>query len=486
MPSTTPFFDAFGALLFGRAPRTVSAQLKSQLPRADSISALREAFGSLVSDTLLCPQPEGSASRQRLFSPLMTFWAFLSQVLSPNSACRDAVRKAQAWWSLRHKIEISSDTSAYCQARARLPDSILERIHRHVSDRMEANVPSNSLWRGRPVKVVDGTGLSMPDTASNQAAYPQSLSQKPGCGFPLMKVVGIFSVASGALLHFCRDTHNVHESQLFVKLWPLLLKGDVVLGDRGFCSFLALGSLLARGVDSVMRLHQNRLVDFRRGKRLAKDDRLIVWHRSPQRRTEHHPEKLAALPRTMTIRQVRSHVQIKGFRSRTIVLVTTLLDPVAYPADEIRQLYFQRWSVELHFREIKTLLALDVLRCLSPAMVEKELLVHVIAYNLVRSVMQTAAIRHHVDLERLSFKGVLDTLNHFADAVHAAHGKPRRQTELLDTMFEIIAQDQLPIRPSRSEPRAKKRRPKAYPFLTKPRRKMSVTPHHPQPKKSLS
>ena len=397
MPSTTPFFDAFDALLFGRAPRTVSAQLKSQLPRADSISALREAFGSLVSDTLLCPQPEGSASRQRLFSPLMTFWAFLSQVLSPNSACRDAVRKAQAWWSLRHKIEISPDTSAYCQARARLPDSILERIHRHVSDRMEANVPSNSLWRGRPVKVVDGTGLSMPDTASNQAAYPQSLSQKPGCGFPLMKVVGIFSVASGALLHFCRDTHNVHESQLFVKLWPLLL-----------------------------------------------------------------------------------------FRSRTIVLVTTLLDPVAYPADEIRQLYFQRWSVELHFREIKTLLALDVLRCLSPAMVEKELLVHVIAYNLVRSVMQTAAIRHHVDLERLSFKGALDTLNHFADAVHAAHGKPRRQTELLDTMFEIIAQDQLPIRPSRSEPRAKKRRPKAYPFLTKPRRKMSVTPHHPQPKKSLS
>ncbi len=351
---------------------------------------------------------------------------------------------------------------------------------------MEANVPNASLWRGRPVKVVDGTGLSMPDTASNQAAYPQPLSQKSGCGFPLMKVVGIFSVASGALLHFCRDTHNVHESQLFVNLWPHLLEGDVVLGDRGFCSFLALGSLLAKGVDSVMRLHQTRLVDFRRGKRLAKDDRLILWHRSPQRRTEHHPEKLAALPPTMTVRQIRSHVQIKGFRSRTIILVTTLLDPVAYPADEIRQLYFQRWSVELHFREIKTLLALDVLRCLSPAMVEKELLLHVIAYNLVRTVMQTAAIRHQVDLERLSFKGALDTLNHFADAVHAAHGKPRRQTELLDAMFELIAQDQLAIRPNRSEPRVKKRRPNAYPFLTKPRSKMRVTPHHLQRKQSLS
>jgi hypothetical protein len=486
MVSSTPFFDAFGALLFGRAPRTTHAQFKSQLPRADSISALREAFGSMVPDTLLCPRPKGGASRQRLFSPLMTFWAFLSQVLSPNSACRDAVRKAQAWWSLRHKIEISPDTSAYCQARSRLPDIFLERIHRHVCDRMEANVPSASLWRGRSVKVVDGTGLSMPDTASNQAAYPQPLSQKPGCGFPLMKLVGIFSVASGALLHFCRDTHNVHEGQLFVKLWPHLLEGDVVLGDRGFCSFLAIGSLLAKGVDSVMRLHQTRLIDFRRGKRLAKDDRLILWHRSPQRRTEHHPEKLAALPPTMMVRQIRSHVQIKGFRSRTIILVTTLLDPVAYPADEIRQLYFQRWSVELHFREIKGLLALDVLRCLSPAMVEKELLVHVIAYNLVRTVMQTAAIRHHVDLERLSFKGALDTLNHFADAVHAAHGKPRRQTEILDAMFQLIAHDQLTIRPSRSEPRVKKRRPKAYPFLTKPRPKMRVTPHHPQRKQSLS
>ena len=184
MPSTTSFFDAFGSLLFGRTPRTAHARFKSQLPRADSISALREAFGSLVPDTLLCPQPKGRASRQRLFSPLMTFWAFLSQVLSPNSACREAVRKAQAWWSLRHKIEISPDTSAYCQARARLPETILERIHRHVCDGMEANVPSASLWRGHAVKVVDGTGLSMPDTAGNQAAYPQPLPRSPAVVFP--------------------------------------------------------------------------------------------------------------------------------------------------------------------------------------------------------------------------------------------------------------------------------------------------------------
>lgn len=486
MRSTTPFFAAFGPLLFGRAPRAARAQHRNQLPKADSISALREVFGSMVPDTLLDPPPKGSASRQRRFSPLVTFWAFLAQVLSPDSACRDAVRKAQAWWALRHQLDISPHTSAYCQARARLPDTMLHRIHRHVCDRMEANVPSDSLWRGRPVKVVDGTGLSMPDTACNQAAYPQPFPQKPGCGFPLMKLVGIFSLASGALLHFTRSTLYVHESQLFVQLWPYLLKGDVVLGDRGFCSFLSVGSLLAKGVDSIMRLHQTRQVDFRRGKRLAKDDQLILWQRPPKRRTEHHPEKLAALPQSLTLRQIRLHVQIKGFRSHTIILVTTLLDPVAYPAEAIRQLYFQRWNVELHFREIKTLLALDVLRCLSPAMVEKELLIHVIAYNLVRSVMQQAALRHHVDLERLSFKGALDTLSHFAEAVHAAHGKPRRQAELLDAMFQLIAQDQLPLRPGRSEPRAKKRRPNAYPFLTKPRRKMRVPSHRSHLEKPLS
>jgi hypothetical protein len=486
MPSSTPFFSAFGPLLFGRAPRAARDFYQRQLPNADSLSALREAFGSLVPDTLLCPQAKGSASRQRLFSPLITFWAFLAQVLSPHSACRDAVRKVQAWWALAHQSEISADTSAYCQARARLPDALLHRIHRHLSDRMEANVPSDSLWLGRSVKVVDGTGLSMPDTAENQAAYPQSLSHKPGCGFPLMKLVGLFSLASGALLHVARSTQYVHESQLFVQLWPYLLKGDVVLGDRGFCSFLAFGSLLAQGVDSVMRLHQTRRVDFRRGKRLGKDDQWVSWQRPFRRPTDHHPELLAALPKTLTLRQIRLQVQIKGFRSHTIVLVTTLLDPAAYPAEQIRQLYLQRWSVELHFREIKTLLALDVLRCLSPAMVEKELLVHVIAYNLVRALMQQAALRHQVDLERLSFKGTLDALGHFAEAIHAAQGKPRRQAELLDALFELIAKDQLPVRPGRSEPRAKKRRPKAYPFLTKPRRKMRIPPRSGRSKRSLS
>ena len=351
---------------------------------------------------------------------------------------------------------------------------------------MEANGPSESRWLSREVKIVDGTCLSMPDTPENQAAYPQPSNQKKGCGFPMMKLVGLFSLKSGALLHFARGTLRVHESQLFRQLWAHLSQGDIVLGDRGFCSFFAMASLLGRGVDSLMRLHQARRADFRRGKRLGKDDILITWTKPAQRTAAWSPQEFAALPDTLTLRQIRLHIDIKGCRSRTIILVTTLLDPVAYPAEAIAALYLERWSVELHFREIKITLALDVLRCLTPLMIEKELLLHIIAYNLVRALMQRAAILHGMELRRVSFKGTLDTLRHFADAVHASQGKPRKQAELLDSMLEIIAADQVPYRPSRNEPRAKKRRPKNYHLLTKPRHQMRVPPHRNRPKTGLS
>jgi len=326
----------------------------------------------------------------------------------------------------------------------------------------------------------------MPDTPENQAAYPQPSNQKKGCGFPMMKLVGLFSLKSAALLHFARGTLRVHESQLFRQLWAHLSQGDIVLGDRAFCSFFAMASLLGRGVDSLMRLHQARHADFRRGKRLGKDDILISWKKPAQRTAAWSAQEFAALPDTLTVRQIRLHLDIKGCRSRTIILVTTLLDPVAYPAEAIAALYLERWSVELHFREIKITLALDVLRCLTPAMIEKELLLHVIAYNLIRSLMQRAAILHCVELRRLSFKGTLDTLRHFADAVHASEGKPRKQAALLDSMLEIIAADHVPYRPFRNEPRTKKRRPKNYHLLTKPRHQMRVPPHRNRPKSGLS
>ena len=482
--SSTPFFSALFPLLFGRPPCRELKNLQARASGSDSISELRKALGQFVPDALLGRHTQ--SGRDRLFTPLVTFWAFLSQVLSPQSACRDAVRKAQAWWSLGRRLPVSSNTSAYCQARSRLSEQTLLAIHRQTAQRLECNVPTDSLWLGRRVKVVDGTTCSMPDTAESQKAYPQPGSQKPGCGFPMMKLVGLFCLASGALLEVVRGTLRVHESQLFRHLWPHLNPGDVLLADRGFCSFFSLSSLQERGVDCLMRLHQRRRVDFRRGKRLGPEDIVLNWTKPAQRPETLSAQEFSALPDSLTVRQIRLHPNIKGFRVRTIVLVTTLLDPIAFPAQALGELYFQRWSVELHFREIKTLLRLDILRCLSPQMVHKELLLHMIAYNLIRCLMQQAAICHHVDLSRISFKGTLDTLHHFADVIRAAAAKPRQRAQLYSEMLRLIALDQLPIRPLCSEPRAKKRRPKNYQLLTKPRKLMIIIQHRSRHKAALT
>ena len=482
--SSTPFFSALFPLLFGRPPCRELKNLQARASGSDSISELRKALGQFVPDALLGRHTQ--SGRDRLFTPLVTFWAFLSQVLSPQSACRDAVRKAQAWWSLGRRLPVSTNTSAYCQARSRLSEQTLLAIHRQTAQRLECNVPTDSLWLGRRVKVVDGTTCSMPDTAESQKAYPQPGSQKPGCGFPMMKLVGLFCLASGALLEVVRGTLRVHESQLFRHLWPHLNPGDVLLADRGFCSFFSLSSLQERGVDCLMRLHQRRRVDFRRGKRLGPEDILLNWTKPAQRPETLSAQEFSALPDSLTVRQIRLHPNIKGFRVRTIVLVTTLLDPIAFPAQALGELYFQRWSVELHFREIKTLLRLDILRCLSPQMVHKELLLHMIAYNLIRCLMQQAAICHHVDLSRISFKGTLDTLHHFADAIRAADAKPRQQAQLYSEMLRVIALDQLPTRPHRCEPRAKKRRPRNYHLLTKPRKSMRITQNRSHHKAALT
>ena len=486
MRNPTPFFHSFRHLLFGKAPRQFHRTLKKRLHAATSLGELREAFGAMIPDAFLSPAEAGENSRERIYTPLITFWAFMAQVLSPHVSCREAVRKVQAWRGLAQVIEISKATSAYCQARARLCLHVLRDIHEHLKSRIERNIPEAALWLGRAVKIVDGTNLSMPDTAANQKLWPQPSSQKQGCGFPMMKLAALFSLGSGALLDFATGNLHNHEGQLFRRLWDRLQPGDVILTDRGFCSYFAIACLLARGVDSVMRLHHARRIDFGKGKALGKGDTLLCWKKPSQRGAGSSREEFDALPGELALRLVTLQVDIKGFRSKAIVIVTTLLDPVAYPAEAIRELYFERWSVELHFREIKTLLGMDILSCLSPRMIEREVWLHVIGYNLVRALMQEAAVIHHVELGRISFKGTLDTLRHYADAVHALTGRPRKQAALIAAMLKAIARDPLPLRAHRSEPRAKKRRAKNYHLLTKPRKAMCVPSHRNRPKPALS
>jgi len=482
MPTKTPFFQAFGPLLFGRRARKVAGKVKA----LRSLGEIYELFGEMLPKGLLGRNKSVVNSRERILTPEVTFWAFVSQVFDGDSSCRDVARKVEAWWRWSQKEPVeateSLTASAYCQARGRLDYQTLRMIFDHLSWNLERRVRTQQLWRERRVKIVDGTTFSMPDTPDNQSSWPQPTSQKEGLGFPCMKMVGLFSLGSGGLEDFTTGTLHQHESVLFRELWSDLHKGDVILGDRGFCSYAAMARLAERGIDSVMRLHQARKVSFRQGRRLGEDDRLLVWKKPAQRTDAWSQEEWEALPQTLELRLIRLRVNIPGFRTQTVTLVTTLTDTEAYPAEEIRALYGQRWSVELHFYQMKILLGLDILSCKSPEMIEKEALVHLIAYNLIRLFMQQAADRQGVELGRISFKGTLDTVRHFAAAVHAARRNPRQQEALIEQMLAIIASDPVPERPGRAEPRARKRRAKNYHLLTKPRHEMRVPSHRNRPR----
>jgi hypothetical protein len=483
MVSTTPFFKAFGPLLFGKPARRASAKLR----RVRSLEDFYDLFGHLFSEKLLEREKKGVNSRERVFSPKVTFWAFVAQVLSPDSPCRETVRRVEAWWRRTTKEAypgLCQSTSAYCQARARLDPDTLELIANQLAWSLEKRVLAGERpLAKRTVKIVDGTMLSMPDTPANQAVWPQSSSQQPGLGFPSMKLVGLFSLSSGALLESATGSLHDHETTLFRRLWGKLRRDDILLADRGYCSYVNLAALSQRGVDGVMRLHKMRPADFRCGRALGSEDRLVSWSKPDLCPQGWSTEEFDALPETLAVRLIRLQVSASGFRTQRVVLATTLLDPAVYPADALRALYGQRWQVEGHFAQIKTILALDILRCKSPALIEREVAIHKIAYNLVRALMQRAAHEHGVPLSRISFKGTADALRQYASAIAAQASSPKKQDALIAQMLAAIAGDLVPERPGRSEPRAVKRRPKNYHLLTRSRAKMGNLPHRNRPGK---
>lgn len=464
--------------LFGKlhSSKTPLQRARASLPSL-GLNELATLFKGAFADHLLSPTEQGANSRKRVFSLRVTFWTFLSQTLNPGSSCRDAVRKVMAWFAFLGRGRVSEDTSPYCQARARLPKDTLLRILRATAQGVEQRVGSLWLFHGRDVIVGDGTTVSAPDTAKNQRAFPQSANQAEGCGFPLLKLVGLFSLASGALL--CVVTGNKHQSELglFRRLWDQLKKGDIFLADRLFCDYVTIASLWRRGVDSVLRLNERRPHNFRKGQRLGKNDRLLTWQKPKRKRKTATRKIWNSLPDQITLRLIRYPVCIPGFRPRQILLVTTLLDPEAYPAAELAGLYLRRWQVELFFRHIKTTLQMDVLSCLTPAMLAREILMHLIAYNLIRGLMVEAASVNDADVARISFKGSIDTVRHFSPVIALA--KSRKQaTQLTNQLLSTLANDLVPDRPGRAEPRVKKRRHKRYPLMTEPRHhwKKSVRP----------
>ena len=464
----TPFFPPWRARLAPLGRRV-------QYLRQQSLLQLDRLLHPLLPPGLLCQTEEGPNSRERIYSVRRTFFGFLSQALNPDCPCREIVRQILALAALVSNEASSPATSAYCQARQRLPWDILPRLRCALAARADRTGP---LWRGLCVKVIDGTGVSLPDTGKNQRAYPQPGGQKPGCGFPLMKIVGVFSLASGVLLDYARGHKHQHELGLLHRLIDTFKPGDLALADRGFSTYTLMALLWLRQVPSLFRLHHARPKDFRQGKRLGKNDRLLRWRKPDDwQKPRYMPQALGQLlPQELSVRMVGFTLEIPGYRTRSVTLITTLLDPKLFPAAALAQLYARRWRIELWFRDIKTSMGMEVLRCRSPKMVHKELEMFLIAYNFIRCLMAEASGIHDVPMDRLSFKGTVDSVRQFAVALAQARSR-KQQNQLMARLLQIIAQDQVPERSGRREPRAVKRRPKPYQKLNRPRHMMKEMLH---------
>jgi hypothetical protein len=446
----------------------------------DFFKHLQTLHGLLSANDIVAAAIEANYSwRDRVWNPVMTVWTFLIQVLHPDAPCREAVADVLAEAAAEHgnskakttrESGISPDPSAYCQARQRLPLAVFKAAFNQVGHRLQEKVQDSYRWCGRRIWIADGSTVSMPDTPQLQKAFGQPPGQKPGCGFPMARIVALFAWASGAVLEVAVGRWRQSELPLLYSIWGLLKPGDILLADRLFCTYRTLAQLGQRGCDGVFRLNGVRswALDFRKGRRLGRSERLVTWQRPHRCTLRVSGRQWRRLPKELTVRLIRFHTQVPGYRSQTILVATTLLNPVAYPLEEVVALYGDRWTVELRLREIKTTLKMDILRCKNAEAIRKEILMHLLAYNLIRALLWQASVTHGRPLHRLSFAGAVQRLDVMAPYLWLFAGT-RRATYLYALLLEWIAHDRLPYRPRRIEPRVVKRRPKSYDRLDRPR-----------------
>jgi hypothetical protein len=417
------------------------------------------------------PAPERS-----IFTAVRTFWLFISQVLSADGACREAVAQVLSFIAETKQDLVSHSTSGYCQARKRLAIEWIQSIAHKVAHELDHRQDNEPTWCGRHVDVVDGSTLSMPDTKANQECWPQPSRQNAGCGFPVLRLVGLFSLATGALVELTTGSLLDSERELWRRLWSKLKLGHVVLSDRGFGSFAEFYVLPQRGVDMVCRLKAHKRT-VREAKCLGKGDRLVEWTKDGKCRPEWMTlQQWDEMPEILIVRELEFHVAIPGFRTSSFTIATTLLDPVQFPKEQFAELYRRRWMAELFLRDLKIGMHMDVLRTKSPEMIEKEIAVYWIAYNLVRGLMLDASRAYPRVPRRISFKGTMVLLNTFSRSIARAPDL-FGQKNLLECLLYYVAHDTLPSRPHRHEPRARKRRPKNYQLLNKPRAEFKEIKH---------
>jgi DDE family transposase len=412
----------------------------------------------------------------RIFSPLVTLWVFLGQVLGPDHSCRAAVARLVAHRVARGQPPCSARTGAYCRARQRLPEAFFSNAACAVGRGLDARADRAWLWKGRRVYLFDGTTVTLPDTAENQAAYPQVYNQGPGQGFPIARVGALISLACGAVVNlgFCRYAGKGQgEVSLLRRIWGVLAPGAVVLADRLTANWATIHMLQERGLHLVSRLNKaHRRADFRRGRRLGPGDHVVRWAKPTSIRSLDRAA-YRALPDSITVREARVRVAQRGFRTRSVVVVTTLLDPRRVTRDDLAELYRARWHAELDLRAIKAGMQMRDLRGKTPDVARKEVWAHVLAYNLVRTVMAQAAARHDAVPRAISFTGALQTLAAFRPLLELrAAGRVADRWRLYHDLLDAVAAHRVADRPDRYEPRLKKRRRNHYGWLTQPRAEM--------------
>ena len=413
-------------------------------------------------------EEQGIQYRQTLYTPIVVLWSWLSQVLDADKSLSNAVNRIIAWLAAADQELPSADTGAYSKARKRLPWDVLNSLFRKISDGLQAEVKPEHQWCGRPIKAFDGTSILMSDTPENQEVYPQHSNQKEGCGLPIAKLVVWFCVITGAVIEVHLATFNISEWQLSRELYSTLKAEDVVMADSAYGGYVDLALVKENGADGVFCKHHARACDFTKGKRLGFDDRIVEWQR-PKKCPKNMPrEEFEALPLSLEVRVVRWSIQEAGFRPKTMIVVTTLLDPKRYPKSKLMELYQMRWqAAEVNLRHLKTTLKMEMIVAKTPEMVRKDVWIHFLAYNLLRTLMWQSAEHSQIKPLQLSFQGARQQFNHFRANFLQVSDENRRC--LYRKLLEVITDHLLPLRPNRAEPRVVKRRPKPFPRMQEPR-----------------
>ena len=408
----------------------------------------------------------GVTFRDRVFNPVTTIWGFLSQVLSEDHSCRDAVSRIIAHRAANGNPVCSPNTASYCKARSRIRTRVLSTLATRTAEELEASIADHWKWNGRSVFIVDGSSVSMPDTPDNRAVYPQPPTQKPELGFPLARITVLLSLATGA----CHDLaiaaykgKGTGETNLFRRMYDTLKAGDVVLGDALFDDYFIACELCNRGIDLVARAQYERTGSWAVESR--PDGDILVWQR-PNKPRGMTSEQYRSYPKQLLMRQVTVDARDKNNRVKQFKVVTTILAQ-SIDGKQIGDLFERRWEGEVDIRSIKCTMQMDILRCKTPDMVHKEIWTHLLAYNLLRTVMAVAANEDNIEPRKLSFKGAKQALLAFAPKIEAA--RPEDRAPLIDAMLTTIAYHRVGNRPGRWEPRARKRRPKPAARLTQPR-----------------